>query len=144
MNTENNSLEISKGQIILYQNKVEVRLDKETVWLSQAQMADLFSIERSVITKHIHNIFRHKELDKISVCANFAHTAEDGKVYQIQMYNLDMIISVGYRVNSKRGTQFRIWATSVLRHHLVEGYTLNEKRLKSAEHKYKERDSTSG
>jgi len=84
------------------------------------------------------NIFETKELSRSSVCAKFAHTAQDGKVYQTQSYNLDMIISVGYRVNSKQGTQFRIWATQVLRKHLVDGYTLNEKRLKQSEAKYQE------
>lgn len=130
--------EFSKGQILLYKKNVEVRLEKETVWLTQRDMSELFHTERSVITKHIRNILNKKELEQNSVCANFAHTAEDGKVYQIQFYNLDMIISVGYRVNSKEGTQFRIWATSVLRKHLIDGYTINEKRLKTAEHKYQE------
>jgi prophage maintenance system killer protein len=133
-----NPSESLKGRIILYKKGVEVHLEKETVWLTQRHMSELFNTERSVITKHIRNIFYTKELDRKSVCAKFAHTAEDGKVYQTQFYNLDMIISVGYRVNSKRGTQFRIWATSVLRKHLVDGYTINEKRLKAAEHKYLE------
>jgi len=128
----------SRGQIVLYKNRLEVRLDEDTVWLTQKQMAELFATERSVITKHIRNIFKTKELRKDSVCAKFAHTAEDGKVYQTQFYNLDMIISVGYRVNSKRGTQFRIWATNVLKKHLIDGYTINEKRLKSAQYKYQE------
>ncbi len=127
-----------KGEVLLYKNRVEVQLEKETVWLAQRQMAKLFNTDRSVITKHIRNIFTTKELDKKAVCANFAHTAEDGKVYQTQFYNLDVIISVGYRVNSKRGTQFRIWATNVLRKHFVDGYTINEKRLKVSEKKYKE------
>ncbi len=121
------------GKVVIYKNNLEVRLEKETVWLSQMQMADLFSTERGVVTKHIRNIFQTKELKKISVCAKFAHTARDGKIYQTQFYNLDMIISVGYRVNSKRGTQFRIWATQVLRSHLIDGYTINNKRLKLAE-----------
>jgi len=130
--------EISKGQVIVYKNKVEVRLDKDTVWLTQAHMSELFDTERSVITKHISNIFKTIELSSNSVCAKFAHTAKDNKIYQTQFYNLDMIISIGYRVNSKRGTQFRIWATNVLRKHLVDGYTINEKRLQIAEHKYQE------
>lgn len=114
---------------------LEVKLQDETVWLTQAQMAELFQTERSVITKHIRNILNSKELIKSSVCAFFAHTAADGKTYETQFYNLDMIISAGYRVNSKRGTQFRIWATSILKQHLVRGYTLNVKRLKEqAEH----------
>ena len=109
---------------------LEVQLKEETVWLTQAQMAGLFLTERSVITKHIHNILKSKELMEDSVCAFFAHTAADGKTYQVEYYNLDVILSVGYRVNSKRGTQFRIWATNVLKQHLVQGYTINEKRLK--------------
>ncbi len=109
---------------------LEVKLQDETVWLTQAQMAELFQTERSVITKHIGNILASKELVKDSVCAFFAHTAADGKTYETQFYNLDMIISTGYRVNSKRGTQFRIWATSILKQHLIRGYTVNEKRLK--------------
>ncbi len=122
------------GEVALYRAadgkiSLEVRLEKETLWLTQKQMATLFDTERSVITKHLRNIFNSKELDKNSVCAFFAHTAQDGKTYQTQYYNLDAIISVGYRVNSKRGTQFRIWATQVLRDHLLKGYTVNAKRL---------------
>jgi hypothetical protein len=119
-----------KGEIVLYQAPdgkaaLDVRLEGETLWLNQKQLSDLFQTERSVITKHLRNIFRSGELERNSVCAKFAHTAEDGKVYQTTFYNLDAIISVGYRVNSKRGTQFRIWATNVLREHLVRGFTLN-------------------
>ena len=133
-----NTKDLSKGQVIVYKDKVEVRLDKETVWLTQKQLSELFNTERSVVTKHISNILKTRELERESVCAKFAHTAEDGKVYQAQYYNLDMIISVGYRVNSKQGTQFRIWATNVLKKHLVDGYTINEKRLSVAENKYRE------
>src|SRR3989339_552552 len=115
---------------------LDVKLKNETVWLTQAQMSDLFLTERSVVTKHIRNILNSKELKENSVCAFFAHTAVDGKTYQTAFYNLDMIISVGYRVNSKRGTQFRIWATNVLKKHLVNGYTINEKRVRLSEHKY--------
>jgi len=122
------------GEVVIYEDperrmRVDVRLEQETVWLTQKQMAQLFQTERSVITKHLRNIFTSGELDKNSVCAFFAHTAEDGKTYRTQFYNLDAIISVGYRVNSKRGTQFRIWATQVLREHLVRGYTVNARRL---------------
>ncbi len=129
---------LNKGEVVFYKNKVEVRLDQETVWLTQKDLADLFKTERSVITKHIRNIFNTQELDRNSVCAKFAHTANDGKVYQTQYFNLDMIISVGYRVNSKQGTQFRIWASTVLKQHLIEGYTLNEKRLKLVQAKYQD------
>lgn len=109
---------------------VDVKLERETVWLTQKQMAELFQTERSVITKHLGNIFKSGELFKDSVCAFFAHTAGDGKTYESTFYNLDAVISVGYRVNSKRGTQFRIWATNVLRDHILKGYTTNERRLK--------------
>ena len=115
--------------------RLEVHLEKDTVWLTQDQMADLFGRERSVITKHLRNVFKEGELEEESVRAKFAHTAGDGKTYQVQCYNLDVIISVGYRVKSKRGTQFRQWATQVLREHLVRGFTLNEKRLKEQEQK---------
>ena len=109
--------------------QLDVSLDKETVWLSQAQMCEPFGRERSVITKHVNNIFKDGELERDSVCAKFAHTANDGKTYSIQSFNLDVVISVGYRVKSQRGVQFRQWATNVLKQHLVEGYTLNQDRL---------------
>lgn len=110
--------------------RLKVKLEQESLWLNQKQMSELFETERSVITKHINNVFKTGELNKNSVCANFAHTAEDGKTYNTNFYNLDMIISVGYRVNSKQGTQFRIWATKVLRDYIIKGYALNQKRLK--------------
>jgi prophage maintenance system killer protein len=123
------------SQVVIYKApagsvSVEVKLQGETVWLTQKQMSALFKIERSVITKHLKNIFKTKELEEKSVSAKFAHTAEDGKTYSTQFYNLDAILSVGYRVNSKRGTQFRIWATRVLHEHLIRGYSINERRLK--------------
>lgn len=122
------------GEVIVYEApdgavRVDVRLERETVWLTQQQMAELFDRERSVVTKHIRNVFRDGELDREAVCAKFARTAEDGKTYQVEHFNLDVVISVGYRVQSIRGTQFRIWATRTLREHLVRGYTLNERRL---------------
>lgn len=121
------------NQIILYEAEdgtmqMDVRLQKETIWLSLNQMSDLFQRDKSVISRHMKSIFTNQELPQ-SVVANFAITAADGKTYHVDFYNLDMIISVGYRVNSKRGTQFRIWATNVLRRHLIEGYTLHQKRL---------------
>ena len=114
-----------QGELIVYQTEdgqtnVDVRLKDETVWLSQTQMQELFGRERSVITKHINNVFKEGELRRDAVCAKFAHTAKDGKTYQVAYYNLDVIISVGYRVKSKQGTRFRIWATSVLKDHLVK------------------------
>ncbi|SPD72603.1 hypothetical protein PITCH_A140083 [uncultured Desulfobacterium sp.] len=124
----------TKGAIILYQSPdgkaaLDVRLDRETVWLNLNQMAGLFERDKSVISRHLGNVFKNGELERKSVFAFFATTASDGKTYKVEYFNLDAIISVGYRVNSKRGTQFRIWATNVLREHLVRGFTLNEKRL---------------
>ncbi len=131
------------GEIVIFRTKdgeseIQVHLEKDTVWLTQKQMAALFKTERSVITKHIHNIIRDKELFEDSVSALFAQTAVDGKTYKTAFYNLDMIISVGYRVNSKRGTQFRIWATNILRDHLVKGYSLNQRRLQESKQRLKE------
>ena len=111
------------------QVQLSVSIDKETVWLTQEQMGHLFERERSVITKHIRNVFAEGEMARESVCAKFAHTAADGKTYQVDYYNLDVIISVGYRVKSRRGVQFRQWATRTLKEHLVQGYTLNQRRL---------------
>ena len=118
------------NQVILYKNRLEVRLEKDTVWLSLSQMAHLFDRDKSVVSRHLKNVFKEHELAEKSVVAKIATTAADGKTYQVEYFNLDAIISVGYRVNSKRGTQFRIWATNVLHKHLVDGYTINEKRLK--------------
>lgn len=123
-----------RGEVVVYEapdgsTRVDVRLDRETVWLTQEQMARLFGRERSVITKHVRNVFAEGELERDSVCAKFAHTAADGKTYQVEFYNLDVIISVGYRVRSLEGTRFRQWATRVLREHLVQGYTLSAQRL---------------
>ena len=124
----------SKGEVIIYigedsSTQIEVRLDSETVWLTQKEITNLFDRDRTVISKHINNVFKEGELEKKSVCALFAHTAEDGKLYQVEYYNLDIIISVGYRVKSKRGTQFRQWATQRLKDYLVQGYAINQKRL---------------
>lgn len=130
MTTENTS----KTDIAIYQadnGTVEVRLQGESVWLRQEQMTQLFGRERSVITKHIKNVFAEGELEANSVCAKFAHTAADGKSYQVEHYNLDVIISVGYRVKSVQGTRFRQWATTVLRQHLTQGYSLNRQRLEA-------------
>jgi hypothetical protein len=131
---QNGTQQREHGEIILYQSEdgrsaIDVHLKDETVWLTQKQITELFETERSVVTKHINNTFKTGELSEDSVCAKFAHTAADGKIYQTKHYNLDVIIAVGYRVNARRGTQFRIWATSVLRDHLVKGYTLNQRRL---------------
>ncbi len=124
--------ESKKGEIIIYKDKkaqIEVRLENETVWLSLYQLAALFGRDKSVISRHIRNIFKEAELSENSVVAKIATTATDGKTYQVDFYNLDMIISVGYRVNSQNATQFRIWATRILREHIVQGFTINQKRL---------------
>lgn len=122
----------AKGEIVIYRSKdrkvhLEVKLEQETVWLTQEQIAKLFKTERSVITKHIGNIFRSNELDEKSN-VHFLHIPFSDK--PVKFYNLDVIISVGYRINSARATQFRIWATNVLKRHIIAGYTLNEKRLR--------------
>src|SRR3989344_334371 len=126
--------ELKNKGVIIYQAKngaIELRGDftRETIWATQAQIADVFGIERSVVTKHIRNILKDEELDKRSVCAKFAHTAEDGKTYQVQYYNLDVILAVGYRTNSAKAIQFRQWATKTLRHYIVEGYAINKQRI---------------
>jgi len=121
-----------KNEIILFENqgvKLEVNLKDETVWLTQKQMAELFDKDRRTITRHIQNIYKDNELEENSVCSFFEHTAEDGKKYSVQYYNLDMIISVGYRVNSKRGVMFRKWATSILKDYMLKGYAINQRRL---------------
>lgn len=110
--------------------RVDVLINEETVWLTQKAIAELFDIDRTVITKHLKNIFDSSELDENSVCAKNAHTAKDGKSYYTNFYNLDAIISVGYRVNSKQATQFRIWATKTLKEFIIKGFVIDDKRLK--------------
>ena len=112
--------------------KIETTFDGDTVWLSIDQMAELFQRDRSVIGKHVRNIFKEGELEKSSVWAKFAYTASDGKDYQVDYYNLDVIISVGYRVKSLRGTQFRIWANKILIEYLKKGFAMNDDLLKKA------------
>ena len=110
---------------------VQVFYENETIWATQKAMATLFDVDRSVITKHLKNIFDSEELQPDAVCANFAHTAEDGKTYSTRFYNLDAIISVGYRVNSIRATQFRRWATCILRQFALRGYVIDRKRMEN-------------
>lgn len=122
------------GEVLVYKTadgraQVEVRLDQGTVWLSLNQMADLFGRDKSVVSRHLRNVFSRGELSRRAVVAKNATTAADGKTYQVEYFNLDAILSIGYRVNSKRGTQFRIWATETLRDHLIRGFTINRKRL---------------
>lgn len=121
-------------KVILYstedgKTEIDVNLEGETVWLSQAQMAELFQRDRKTITEHIQNVFKEGELVENSVCRKSQHTALDGKSYSVNFYNLDVIISVGYRVKSLRGTQFRIWATQKLREYIVKGFVMDDDRL---------------
>ena len=123
------------GDMLIYQTedgltKIDVNMQNETVWLSLDQMADLFQRDKSTISRHIKNIFDEGELDRNSVVANFATTAADGKTYQVDYYNLDVIISVGYRVKSQRGVQFRIWATNILKEYIKKGFAMDDDRLK--------------
>jgi prophage maintenance system killer protein len=127
--------EESRGEIVLYQDQdgtveLDVRLERESIWLSLNQMTALFERDKSVISRHLRNVFKEGELERVAVVAFFATTAADGKTYQVEYFNLDAVLSIGYRVNSKRGTQFRIWATRVLRDHLLKGFTVNERRLR--------------
>ncbi len=122
------------NQIIIYssengETKIEVKLENETLWLSQDQISNLFDKGRSTITEHINNIFKDGELEENSVCRFFRRTGNDGKNYQVKNYNLDLIISVGYRVNSVRGTQFRIWATQKLKEYIIKGFVMDDDRL---------------
>ena len=126
----------STAEFLIFQaqsqaNGVEVMYANETIWCTQKALATLFDVDRTVITKHLKNIFESEELQMDSVCAKFAHTAEDGKTYSTQFYNLDAVISVGYRVNSTRATQFRQWATAVLRQFAIRGYVLDKKRMEN-------------
>ena len=123
-----------KNEIVLFETEdksvvLPVAVENETVWLTLDQMGELFERDKSTISRHIKNIFTEGELSRNSVVANFATTASDGKVYQVDYYNLDVIISVGYRVKSIRGTQFRIWANSVLKQYIVKGYAVNNNRM---------------
>ena len=125
-------------QFILYnlpekEGKVQVIIRDETLWCTQKAMAQLFGVDRTVVSKHLKNIFESAELQQDSVCAKFAHTAEDGKIYNTQFYNLDAVISVGYRVNSLQATRFRQWATKILNEYIKKGFVLNDDRLKQGE-----------
>ena len=127
---------VEKSNILMYTTedgvtKVEVTFDNDTVWLSLDQIADLFQRNKSTISRHIKNIFLEGELSRNSVVANFATTGSDGKRYHVDFYNLDVIISVGYRVKSLRGTQFRIWATNILKEYMIKGFALDDERLKN-------------
>ena len=125
-----------KNEIIIFENqnvKLKVNMKDETVWLSLEQMSELFNRDKSVISRHIKNIFKEGELEENAVVANFATTASDGKRYQVDYYNLDMIISIGYRIKSQNGIIFRRWANKILKDYLIKGYSVNQKRLEYLE-----------
>ena len=137
-----NSIESQKGEIVMYQPdetiRLEVRMGEDTVWLSQQQMADLFNKDRTVIGRHIRNIYKEEELEEGITCAKFAHMGKEGdQPYEYTAYNLDVIISVGYRVKSKRGTKFRQWANKILKEYLLKGYVIDS-RMRSLEQQVSE------
>lgn len=126
---------MNNSEITIYKTEegrteIQVKLENDTVWLNLMQLTDLFDRDKSVISRHINNIFKEKELPRVSVVAKNATTALDGKTYQVEYYNLDVIISVGYRIKSQRGTQFRIWANKILKDYLIKGYSINENQLR--------------
>ena len=136
------NIESQKGEIVMYQPdetiRLEVRMGEETVWLSQQQMADLFNKDRTVIGRHIRNIYKEEELEEGITCAKFAHMGKEGdQPYEYTAYNLDVIISVGYRVKSKRGTKFRQWANKILKEYLLKGYVIDS-RMRSLEQQVSE------
>ena len=138
---------INKGEIIIYQTskkevELRVRFKNETLWLDAHQMAKVFDVDRTGVVRHIKNIYKTGELSENSTCAKIAQVAKDGKTRNMDIYNLDMIISIGYRVNSQKATKFRIWATSVLKKYLLQGYAVNEKRLLEARNKFQELQTT--
>ena len=133
---DSKSIEPVKAEIVLYQDQdrnvpVEVRYMNETFWLTQKEIGELFSVDRTVVTKHLKNIFDSDELDKESTCAKIAHVGSSGRTYETTLYNLDAIIAVGYRVNSKQATRFRQWATSTLKEYIIKGFVLNDDMLKN-------------
>jgi prophage maintenance system killer protein len=142
--------DIGKGRIVIYKTPegktdIEVKLEKETIWLNLNQIAKLFERDKSVVSRHLSSIFKESELDKVATVAKIATVQMEGDrsiSREIEYYNLDVIISVGYRVNSKRATEFRIWATQLLKNYLVQGYAINQKRLQEQQEKFKELQQT--
>jgi hypothetical protein len=144
---KNKKEQFNKGEIVIYETSkkevsLKVQFENETVWLSQKQMGELFDKNVRTINEHIKNIFKGGELRESSVIRKFRITADDGKKYQTNFYNLDAILSVGYRVNSQKATQFRLWATSVLKKYLLDGYVINEQTLLEAQEKFKNLQQT--
>lgn len=141
--TKNN---LKKGEIAIYKSphglEIRVKLEKDTVWLDSHLMAKLFGVNHTAVVKHINNIYKTGELEKKSTCSILEQVAADGKIRKMNLYNLDVIISVGYRVNSKQATHFRIWATKILKDYLVHGYAINKRRLLETKEKFKELQET--
>jgi len=140
---KNKKEQFNKGEIIIYETSqkevdLKVRFENETLWLDAHQMAKVFDVDRTGVVRHIKNIYKTGELSENSTCAKIAQVAKDGKTRDMDIYNLDMIISVGYRVNSQKATKFRIWATSVLKKYLLQGYAVNQKRLVENQKKFLE------
>ena len=138
---------MDKNEIIIYQTEdgkthIDVKMQNETIWLTQIQIAQLFDVKRPAISKHLKNIFESGELEEESVVSILETTANDGKIYKTNYYNLDAIISIGYRVNSSKATKFRIWATSTLRDYLTKGYVINEEKLRLEQEKVKTLQNT--
>ncbi|MFH1368055.1 MAG: RhuM family protein [Elusimicrobiota bacterium] len=136
-----------KNEVVIYKSRegkaaLEVKLENDTIWLTQKQIAELFDTSQQNISLHINNIFREEELDKTSVHKENLYTAKDGRKYLASYYNLDMILSTGYRISSKRATQFRIWATSVLKNHLVNGFSINNDRLQELQSSFESQRET--
>lgn len=138
MKDKNNQLEKFSNFVIFQTDTGKINIDvffqNDTLWLTQKKIAELFEKDRTVITKHLQNIFAESELDELSVCANFAHTAKDGKTYNTKYYNLRAITAVGYRVNSHRATEFRKWATEILHEYIIKGFAMDDERLKQIKH----------
>ncbi len=137
------NLKNENGTLVLYtgpKGAVELRADtdKETIWATQDQIAELFNTQRPAITKHLKNIFSSGELEENSACSILEHTAQDGKNYKVKFYNLDAVIAVGYRVNSKKATQFRIWATKTLREYLLKGFALDASKLEKKTERFED------
>ncbi len=139
--------ENQRGEIVIYKTSkgevnLKVQFENETIWLDAHQMAKIFNVNRPGIVKHINNIYKTKELNKKATCSILEQVAADGKIRKMNIYNLDMIISVGYRVNSAKATKFRIWATGVLKKYITDGYAINRQRLEDAQNKFRELQTT--
>ena len=135
-------IKLNKGEVVIYKSasgpEIQVKLEKESVWLDAHLIAKIFDVNRPAIVKHINNIYKSRELDEETTCSILEQVAADRKIRKMNLYNLDMIISVGYRVNSKKATEFRIWATKILKNYIAKGYAVNEKRLMEAREKFQE------